>query len=1086
MSSATFAKSFKPTPEQYLALTHPTPLLVLAGAGTGKTTVLTQRIAQSIASGAVRPHQVLALTFTQKAAAEMAERLERILGELGQGMVARETFVGTFHSFGGRVIRENLLRLGFDRVPAVATAAAAWQLLASIFDELSFDTIEVSTGTPSTVFGQLLHVFSQCQDHLISPEDLERYAASLEPSTLEPAVANYMEKRRNQIREVAAAYRRYALAKQEKCLIDFGDHLYLPARLFRECRDVRDAYRRRFPFIFVDEYQDTNYAQRALLMELIDPDRPGVMVIGDDDQAIYRWRGAVVQNILRFPEESIFQPGQVKCAPITLNRRSLPPILDLANLAISTVRARHAKELRYHEERAQGRATVAHYVAASDQREAEWIAAKIRQLEPETRETEGRKRGYGAFAVLCRKRSLFEPIGRALERASVPYELIGGTGFYGRWEIRDVLSYLLLLTNPADDLAVARILRSRRLRISGRDIFHLGQWMQRENGYKRRGDEGRPEAARLHLLDGVLSCEEVPGLSAEACARLINLRAELGEYAQASQRLTVGDFVTHVINRTGYRDELRAQTGFDARLALLNLEKLEDMARQVGEGSESVSLAGFVDWVRYALESGEEEGEVRPVDEDSNTVKVMSIHQAKGLEFPIVFIPGLADSVFPTQLRDQGDKWYEIPFELRGDRDCYPRIDFSQMRTARDLERALDERKEAEKLLQLDEERRLFYVAITRAQQQLYFTRAHWYGSTIKPREPSPFWDIVVSSGLSRDEGAEECPTENPNLVGRSALASSRGEGSENGDASLESLLLNEDDCRRWIENAARRDGYGRWTVLRADVDAHLAALAVAPASGEPIEKIELSCSGLLLYWNCPRHYRFAYLDCLPSRPLRGARVGREVHRWIEELSRPMNVAVVTDDEQKTPEEEERGTQDDELRARFEELVGSFQHARRWSEHSVVADLVASFRESVYGGRQATYVEWPFRLSLDRGWLRGRIDRLDLLPDGRWEIVDFKSSAFSESAAAVYRQQLALYTLAVRELRRVPVERVSAHLFFLKGGRDLELKFDDDELDKVRARSETALAAIAEGEFPRTPGSQICANCWYSHLCTCS
>lgn len=1072
---------FRPTLEQHLALTHPTPLLVLAGAGTGKTTVLTRRIARAIALGEARPDQVLALTFTEKAAAEMAERLARILDEEGRGMAAQEAFVGTFHSFGGRVIRENLLRLGFDRPPSVATGPTAWQLLASIFDELSFDAIEVSTGIPGTIFGHLLHVFSQCQDHLVSPEDLERYAASLDPSAFEPVVADYLQMRAGEMREVAAAYRRYELAKREKCLVDFGDQLYLPVRLFQEHPDVRDAYRRRFPLIFVDEYQDTNHAQRVLLLQLLDPHRPRIMVIGDDDQAIYRWRGAVVRNILRFHEESVFEPGQVKHLPMTLNRRSLPPILDLANLAISTVQARHPKELRYHEEKARGQAIVGHYVAASDRREAEWIAAKIREIEPQAREFPDGKRGYGAFAVLCRRRSLFEPIGRALDRAGIPYELIGGTGFYGRWEIRDILSYLLVLADPADDLAIARILCSRRWRISGRDIFHLGQWVQRENGHHGRGDEGKPEKARVHLLDAVLRHEDVPGLSTDARARLGRLREELREYAQVSQRLSPGDFVMYVINRTGYRHELRAQTGFDARLALLNLEKLEDMAHQMGEGAEGVTLAGFVDWVRYALESGDEEGEVRPVDEETDAVKVMSIHQAKGLEFPVVFIPGLAERIFPTQPRDQSDKWYELPFELRGDRDILPTIDFARVITSSDLEGALKERKEAEKLLQLDEERRLFYVAITRAQRRLYFTRAHWYGSTVNPREPSPFWDLVVASGLSRDEGAEECPAKNPNMVGRVGQVLPEPEGREETATSLETLLLSEDDSDRWIEAVARQEGYGRWTVLRAEVDEHLEALASARASAGEIEKIDLSCSGLMLYWDCPRLFRFTYVDCLPTRPpAPSTRIGREVHRQIEELSRAAALRVGADGDS-TPDEEELGADDDHL----EHLVEAARQCT-WEappERVTVRDLVASFRQSVYGRRPATFVEVPFRLPLEAGSLRGRIDRLDSLPDGRWDIVDFKSGASLANAASIYRRQVALYALAVRELWRVPTGRVSAHLFFLRDGHDLEFTFDDADLDLVRNLGEAALAAIAKGEFPRVADSHLCAGCWYSHLC---
>ncbi|MBI3979575.1 MAG: ATP-dependent helicase [Chloroflexi bacterium] len=1074
---------FIPTPEQEIALTYPSPLLVLAGAGTGKTTVLTHRIAQAIASGVAQPGEVLALTFTDRAATEMAERLGDVLGRQGRAEAARETTIGTFHSFGGLVIRENLLRLGFDRPPAVLTTPSAWQILSTIFGELSFDAVEL-TGPVGSIFGHLLHLFSQCKDHLVGPDDLERYAESHDVSTLSAPAAEYAGKRLAQVREVAAAYRRYEEAKHERSVVDFGDHLSLPVQLLREHPEVRDIYRQRYRFVFVDEYQDTNHAQRVLLLELLDPKRPEIMVIGDDDQAIYRWRGAVVQNILHFHEESIFAEDQVKRTPLTKNRRSFPPILDLANRAISAVQDRHQKALTYHEKHLEGKATMGHHVAASDRSEAWWIARKIVELVAEARELPGRKRGYGAFAVLCRKRSLFEPVGRALESAGIPYELIGGTGFYGRWEIRDIVSYLRVLADPADDLAIARIVRSRRWKLSSRDVFHLSRWVYRRNGDRGRHGSGKAKEARLHLLDAILHVEGVSGLPPDARVRLVSLRSEVQRYERLRQRVSVGELVERIIEGTGYRRELHVQGGFDARVALLNLTKLAEMAQEFGESAGGGSLAGFIEYVRYALESGEEEGEVRPVDEETDTVKVMTVHQAKGLEFPIVFVPGLAERVFPTAGRDETDKWYEIPRDLRGDVTYLPGFDLTAVRTEKDLKAAIEQRKQAEQELRLDEERRLLYVAITRAERQLYFTRAHWYGTTKRLRQASEFWEVVAGSGLSQDLGEEECPDDNPNVVG--ATSETMAAEERPSELSAEAILLSRHPPSTWIEEVTQREGGGRWTVLRSEVDAHLAGLAQRQDVEASVRKVAVSCSGLMLYLVCPRQYRYVYVDRLPTRPSPWATLGQEVHRRIEELSRPTVGPAPTSMGDGSPDEPEARPTEEQVEAIVETIVHGGHAAM--SGHGGMEELLATYRASVYGTRSPAYVEWPFQVLLPTGSLHGRIDRIDRLPGDRpgpdrWEVVDFKSGAASPEAARAYRLQLALYVLGVRETWHIPAERITGHLFFLRDGRDLALHFDDAEMDHLLGESEAALLAIGQGQYPAKTDSPLCTGCDYGHLC---
>ncbi|MBI2863862.1 MAG: UvrD-helicase domain-containing protein [Chloroflexi bacterium] len=1086
---------FNPTDEQRLALEHPAPLLALAGAGTGKTTVLTRRIARMILEAKARPDQIVALTFTDKAAAEMAERLTEILAEVGRAEAAHEVTVATFHSFGGMIVRENLMHLGFDRLPAVLSGPGAWQLLASIFDDLTFDAIEISTGAIAGVFNHLLHFFSQCKDHLVTPDDLDHFVEGYGLAALPSVAAVHMTGRLAQVRELAAAYRRFEAAKQAKNLVDFGDHLLLPVQLFAAQPEVRDAYRRRFPSVFVDEYQDTNYAQRVLLLDLLDPAHPEIVVIGDDDQAIYRWRGGVVHNILRFPEEPIFTAGQVKVAPMTMNRRSFPPILDLANLVLSEIGERHDKRLGYHPDVREERATLGRFVAGSDRQEGKWIAAKIAEMEPAARQLAEKKKGYGAFAVLCRKRSLFEPVGKALETAGIPYELLGGTGFYGRWEIRDILSYLRLLADPADGLALARILMSPRFRLGGRDIFHLAQWVRRKNGDRGRDGEVTEGAARYHLFDAVLRHEGVDGLSASARQRLGPLGEELRGYAEKRQSLSLGALVTQVIDLAGYRRELLAQSGFDAKAAVLNLAKLEELARQFEAQSSSpagrAELAGFVEFVGYATESGEEEGEVLPVDEETPTVKVMTIHQAKGLEFPFVFVPGLAERIFPLSGRDETDKWWDLPWDLRGDRQHLPSIDLRKVQTRADLDRAQAMRKEAEKALRLDEERRLLYVAITRAQQHLYLSRAHWYGTTAKPRPPSRFWDAIAGSDFVEDLGGEECPATNPNL----ALAAAGHRQSADGTAeeALSALPLGEQFDRSGVVGVGANgrsplhtgktdlevgdEREASFSVEQGEVDSHIESLIYHSSAEdsplEPVPRTSITCSALAHYLACPRGYRFVYVDRLPTRPSPRLALGIEVHRRIEDLSRPR---------QAIPQEpiDEDGPDEDELASAESRAADLVYPVGDWVD---AEELVRRYEASAYARRPATFVEESFQLSLGPATLRGRINRLDNLPDGSWELVDFKSGAASPNALAFYRPQIALYALAVREVWQVPAERIAAHILFLQDGEDTSLTFDEAAFGRIRSEAEEATQGILNGKFPKTIDKHLCERCSYVHLC---
>ena len=1066
---------FVPTPEQDAALSAPAPLLILAGAGTGKTTVLTHRIARLVAAGTARPDQILALTFAEKAAGEMAERLADLLENSGFADAGREVHCSTFHSFGLEMIQENSLLLGLEGDCRVLSTPATWQLLSRIFDDLDLRAIDLTGGDLGRVFGGLLGFFSSAKDHLVGPDDLAGYLAAQDTSGLAPAAAAHLEARLVGLRDVAAAYRRYEDAKRERGCLDYGDLILLPVRLLQAHVDVRDRYRQRYPFIFVDEYQDTNHAQRLLLLELMSP-QAQVVVIGDDDQSIYGWRGAVIQNILRFPREAPVRAVGCSRRLLTVNRRSGPPILDIANRIISRLDERYEKELGYMAGVPPAR--VGHYVAASDEAEGRWIAETIGRLRlrPEAEDPTGKKRGYGVFAVLCRKRSLFEPVARALGSAGIPYELVGGTGFYDRWEIRNVLSYLRVLSDPGDNVALARVLQLPPWRLSDRDLFHLSRHAAQLAQGTRHGAQGHGDPAlgtrrslgtqnasadgdddlSPRLFDALVRLDGVQGLSPEAPWRLARLRGILDSLYRAVNQVPLAELVERVIDASGHRVEMAVRGDFEGELALLNLQKLVELARQF-EGEDG-TLGGFVEYAQYALESGDEENEVRPVDEGSDSVKVMTVHQAKGLEFPVVFLPGLAERIFPDPRVDDPDRWDQLPEQLRGDRDRYPCLDLGSVRSSKELKAALDARKEALLKLRLDEERRLFYVAITRAQRALFFSRAHWYFANTNPRNPSPFWDEVLATGLSTCLGEEDAPAANPRLLPGRGKRSPR----EVHPDSLARLLLEPERGLAWIDRVVA-EMPEEWEGRKAEVEREISSVGVGLAVAARDAPVEISCTGLIHYATCPLLYRYLHLDRLPERPSWWAERGAEVHRRIEEEARTGAPTSAEGDWDSEPDE-------------ADEVTGE-----GWS--ASVEEMLETYRRSAFGRRPATRIEERFLLPVNGGLVRGRIDRLDRLPDGDWEIVDFKAARFPGQVGRGRRLQLQIYSLAAWRLWDIHPERLTCRLFFLADGHVESFRPDARELGETEEWIVETVRRIRAGSFPRTEDAGVCARCGHGQVC---
>jgi DNA helicase II / ATP-dependent DNA helicase PcrA len=613
-------------PEQRQAVEHfEGPILVLAGAGSGKTRVLTTRIAWLVQECGVDPSSILAVTFTNKAAGEMRERVRRLLGHEPAGM-----WIGTFHATGARLLRRHADRLGWTPGYSITDADQAQRETKRVMERLN---IPHKRWNPQAVHSAI----SGAKNQLVGPADFEKTAGDAFS------------------RVVASVYPAYQASLREQNAFDFDDLLFKPVELLAGAPDLLQRYQRRFRFLLVDEYQDTNHAQYRLLRLLADAER-NIMVVGDDDQSIYGWRGADIRNILDFEKDF----AGARIVRLEQNYRSTGNILDAANRVIAQNARRKGKTLRT-DAGAGERLT---RVQALDERdEADWIADEI-----QARLQAGDAQSPRDFTVLYRTNAQSRAFEEAFRRRDMPYQIIGGTRFYERREIMDTLAYLRLIANPRDAGAFDRIVNYPRRGIGDTSRARLLEWATEQE---------------IAPLEAAARAGECPALRGGAAASLEKFAGLIQRYGALAAHLPLGELLERLIEEVGLIDALREE-GPEGEDRIDNVREL---------------VAGTHDFdVRDAIEEPEDAPEgATPLDlflqrvtlitdidrhdPDARAVTLMTLHNAKGLEFPCVFIAGLEDGLFP-------------------------------------LARAFDDPET------LEEERRLFYVGITRGRSKVYLTHA--------------------------------------------------------------------------------------------------------------------------------------------------------------------------------------------------------------------------------------------------------------------------------------------------------------------------------------------------------------------------
>ncbi|WP_369152194.1 UvrD-helicase domain-containing protein [Streptomyces sp. R17] len=1131
------------TPEQTACITAPpAPQVIVAGAGSGKTTVMAARVVWLVGTGQVAPEQVLGLTFTNKAAGELAERVRAALVKAGvtdpdpldPDDPPGEPVISTYHAFAGRLLTDHGLRIGLEPTSRLLADATRYQLAARVLREAPGLYPALTRSFPDLV-GDLLALDAELSEHLVRPEDLRAHDAgllrALENAKLSNADLRKVPEAAAARRELAELVLRYRAAKRERDLLDFGDQIALSARL-ATLPEVGRLLRDEFRVVLLDEYQDTSVAQRVLLAGLFGggTGHP-VTAVGDPCQAIYGWRGASVANLDDFPEHFPHADGRSATRQsLSENRRSGGRLLDLANGLAEPLRALHAGvEALRPAPGAERDGVVRCALLRTHAEEIDWLADSVAHLV-------NTGKAPGEIAVLCRTATDFADIQAALVARDVPVEVVGLSGLLHLPEIADLVAVCEVLQDPGANASLVRLLTGPRWRIGPRDLALLGRRARRLVTHARVDGDDDPDRRLAEAVEGVDPAEVISladaldtflesplegggdddGLpfSPDARVRFARLAAELRDL-----RRSLADPLMDVLHRvlavTGLEVELSASPHALAARRRETLSNFLDVAASFAAGDNEATLLAFLGFLRTAAQY--EKGLDNALPGGENTVKVLTAHKSKGLEWDVVAVPGLVTGAFPS---DRGrEKWTAqgkvLPHALRGDADTLPDVPSWDSRGLKAFHEAMKDHQHTEEL-------RLGYVTFTRP-RSLLLGSGHWWGpSQKKPRGPSEFLFALhdhCAAGYGEieawaDEPAEDeenpalrqagdvqawpLPLDDAALARRRAAAATvlahldRIAADPYGTAAVHDPDVHDDpdwppppdDDEPYPEDIAPTD----WDALPAErpVVPHQATAPDEPARPRPDRPVPAEArltpeeARTVASWDRDLDALTGELlrarDTVTEVPLPASLTASQLLRlaadpdgFARELARPMP---------RPPQPAaRRGTRFHAwVEARFEEVTlplldpdelpgGDAEIA----DEQDLESLKEAFERTEYAQRTPFRVEAPFQLSIAGRVVRGRIDavyRHEDAEDGEdgdavtYEIVDWKTGR-GRTADPL---QLAVYRLAWAEQQGVPLESVTAAFLYVRTGEVVR-----PERLPGRAELERLLLDDPGGGTPRAP-----------------
>ncbi|MBT8208775.1 MAG: ATP-dependent helicase, partial [Acidimicrobiia bacterium] len=816
-----------PSAEQQAIIEFPlAPLRVAAGAGTGKTTTMALRISHLVNTGVLEPEAALGVTFTNKAAEELADRVRSQLPDLASE--GREVEVTTYHGFAHRLLREFGPIVGVERNAPLVTAGYSRQLLKDALGDGQYELLDLAA--PSQRVAELATLAGQLGDHLRTPGELAAMAATDEVSL-----------RRN---ELARTLERYAKRKKEMGAVDYPDLIRLAHRLVSDHPEIAARIRNRYGVVLLDEYQDTNPAQRELMRTVFGNGFP-VTAVGDPDQTIYEWRGASLANFAGFPIHFPRADGTpATTLTLTRNRRSDQNIITLAERVRNEIGdSAGIDQLRALDDAQPGQVHVGWFRTAVE--EANWVAEEARRLHDEDGVV------WSDIAVLFRKNRQIPLVRDAFEAQDIAIDVVSLGGLLHVPEVADLHAWLRLLGRPDDSPALMRLLLGPHFSLGLGDVGPLANWV-------RARQRGEPDALRWTLVEAVDAVDSVTDLGPEARRRLDRFRDIYRDLLETAQGVTLVELCRRILDRMDVWIEVDGMGEAGRLSARLNLYRFLDLAEEWSPLEGRPSLDAFLDYLDLLdEEAAPDELDTARLGGDI-AVSLITIHRAKGLEWPVVFVPALLEKVFPVRgqtLNDEVLRHQVMPAALSLDPEDPPNPDDNV-------------RKAALSAKHLSQEWRTAYVAVTRAEHLLYFTGAFWYG-TSTVRKPSPLFDMARElPGVIVDQNVEE-PGPAPGLLRFDDMQTAPDPLFADGwTAALREAAagnLEEPDDPTYDE---------RMTQLTMVLD----GLPDEPEHEAAEEPFRTSVTGLVTYATCPRRFYWSEIDRLPRKPAESKRRGVELH----------------------------------------------------------------------------------------------------------------------------------------------------------------------------------------------------------------
>lgn len=1083
---------------------------VIACAGSGKTSILTGNIIQILKDKVCKPHEILALTFTNNAAENMRERIKK---NLYDDYIDTDSIdIYTFNSFGNYIIKENSFILGYGKNFKLINEVQSWQIIYNIFKNYDFKQLKAGKDIGKFVKDLLDYIWN-LKNNLITLQNLKDYIKNYKEYLADYQSSGLFREEEEKIpyiTELAGIYDIYENIKKKNNYIDYADQVFLPYFLLKENQVIKQKYVLKYKYIFVDEFQDTNNAQAYLLSMIFSKDKNKLMIVGDDDQGIYGFRGACIENIRDFSYFGENINNIIKTFFLTINFRSGKNIINFTN---SIIRDNKKRELKVVEpENNEKKSSVIFFKEDSLEKEANQISKLIIKLN-----LTGYK--YKDIAILCRKKR-FNNIIKSFKKFNIRYEVIGSKNYFYEPEILFLISWLKVINNIYDDEAIIYLLKSAKYKISDRDIYFLrkinnerynynklNKFENNENYLQNYEENIKNSLSKINtgsesdfeknsLIDALKNFSSSRYFKEKTKERFNLFLNELNYYLKNSETSSLNGIINLIFHFSGLYDELNSRFGVQAKKKIRNVENLIKLACEFEENNFNANFDSFVIYLKDIAKTDYEDPDFQTVSK-GNSVKLMSIHASKGLEFKVVFLPMLWESDYKP--RKSQKKIYTLPSPLRKDGKVW-----RDKSTYSSIKKFEDEIKS----VMIEEEKRIFYVGCSRAKELLilsypqYENQSDILNDKISGKSILPFIKDIFKEGSDIVFYGEETKkyindtfnlnakfyTDDPEMIFKEIFSYSNKKNDKiykiEKDSSRNYKNINEDNVLYKIEkilaeNISKLSGSKLCNENSLIVPSNL-SLDEVNINESLLKNNFYSLTEILTFLECPLLYRYRYEINLPEAESSFAVYGTKMHKFIENVTSFYFRTYLEDKLQ------------DNLELKLNKSIVFKLNGIKKKNNSDSEDLrllryIKNFFESDllnFASVKNILTEQLFYWKINSFYLTCKIDRIDLLDNGFIRLYDYKTSNYKKNKENNnYIYQVKSYICGISDLYNIPAENIEGRIFYLEDGGSMHINVTNKEKKEIKGNIINAINNIINKSYMEPDFKKCNDFCNFKNFC---